>query len=415
MEGSLLGCGWSTGASWNIHQERFFHANKIIDQLRLRASIGQAGNQYFQSYLGNTNYNYYTDRQYIQGGSNTGTRGVGLGAFLTGFGNEDIKAPQAQKRNIGIDAMMLQERLQVRLDVYHNKTTGIVLPISSPASTGFTNFTYYDNLGGVENMGVEFDLNYGIIRNIKKGIVWNVRLNGMHNKDRIVTTSSYIDQLNSANDAMTVDQTRPQPKYITGQSLTGIWAVRSLGIDPATGEEKFLKADGSQTFTWNAADKVLAGDLSPDWRGSFGTTLSVKNISAGIYFNYQLGGSYYNQTLADRLENADLTYNVDDRAAHNRWAQPGDIALYKKLSVNGMATSPTYATTRFVESNNLVNCSAISVSYLLPQNISQKIRSKNISLGFIANNAFRWGMQDVERGTYYPFNRTYTFSITAGF
>ena len=117
----------------------------------------------------------------------------------------------------------------------------------------------------------------------------------------------------------------------------------------------------AETFTWNAADKIFAGDLSPKWQGSFGTSVSVKNISAGIYFNYQFGAKYYNQTLADMLENADLTYNVDTRAADNRWTQPGDNALYKPLSVNGLSTSPTYATTRFVEKNDFINCSAISL------------------------------------------------------
>ncbi|HEY6506318.1 MAG TPA: SusC/RagA family TonB-linked outer membrane protein, partial [Chitinophagaceae bacterium] len=330
---------WSAGASWNLHQEKFFQANKILNQLRVRATVGTAGSQYFQSYLGKTTYNYYTDRQYIQTGSSAGTRGIGLGAFLTAFGNKDLEAPETQKQNIGIDAVLLQNRLFVRVDAYRNKTTDLVLPIVSPSYTGFSNFSYYDNLGAVENKGVEFDLNYSILRDVKKGLAWSVRLNALHNTDLVTTTSEYIDVVNDDNNATTTDQTRPQPRYVAGQSLTGIWAVQSLGIDPTTGQEKFRKADGTETFTWDAADKILAGDLSPKWSGSFGTNVSFKNITAGIYFNYQIGGEYYNQTLADRLENADLTYNVDQRAANNRWAQPGDNTFYKPLSLNGMLTS----------------------------------------------------------------------------
>jgi hypothetical protein len=267
---------WSAGASWNLHQERFFHENKILNELRVHASVGTAGNQYFQSYLGHTNYNYYTDRQYIQGGSNTGTRGIGLGAFMTGFANKDIKAPETEKGNVGIDAVLLQNRLSVRLDAYTNKTTDLVLPIVSPASTGFKNFSYYDNLGGIENKGIEFDLNYNIIRDTKKGIAWNIRVNGIHNEDRITASSAYLDTMNIANNAISTDQTRPQPRYINGQSLSGIWAVRSLGIDPATGQEKFLKANGTETFTWDAADKILAGDLSPKWSGSLEQVFHIR-------------------------------------------------------------------------------------------------------------------------------------------
>jgi hypothetical protein len=160
---------------------------------------------------------------------------------------------------------------------------------------------------------------------------------------------------------------------------------------------------------------VLAGDLSPTWQGSFGTSVTVKNISAGIYFNYQLGASYYNQTLADRIENADINYNVDQRASANRWQRPGDEATYKALSINGMATSPTYATTRFVEKANLVNCSAISIDYSLPQNIAGMIKARAAKIGFMANNAFQSGGVSAEKGIYYPVNRTYTFSITTNF
>jgi TonB-linked SusC/RagA family outer membrane protein len=414
-ENNRIAPHWSAGASWNLHQEKFFQANKTLNQLRVRASVGTAGNQYFQSYLGKTTYNYYTDRQYIQTGSSYGTRGIGLGAFLTGFANKDLEAPETQKQNIGVDAVLLQNRLFVRVDAYRNKTAGLVLPIVSPSYTGFSSFSYYDNLGAIENKGIEFDLNYSIIRNVKKGLAWSVRLNALHNTDRVVTTSEYIDVVNDDNDAFTNDQTRPQPRYVQGQSLTGIWAVRSLGIDAATGQEKFLKADGTETFTWDANDKVLAGDLSPKWSGSFGTNVSYKNITAGVYFNYQFGGEYYNQTLADRLENADLTYNVDSRAAANRWKQPGDKALYKPLSLNGMLTSPTYATTRFIESSDLINCSAISLDYALPLSIVEKLRAKNLKLGFVANNLFDTGSKNAERGIYYPFHRMYSFSITAGF
>src|SRR5678816_3657361 len=143
-----------------------------------------------------TYYNYYTDRQYIQGGSNAGTRGIGLGAFLTGFANKDLKAPKTTKQNIGMDAVLLQNRLSVRVDAYSNRTIDLVLPVVSPSSTGFTNFTYYDNLGAIENKGIELDLNYTIIKNVKKGIVWNIRLNGIRN-DCLLYTSDAADERSS--------------------------------------------------------------------------------------------------------------------------------------------------------------------------------------------------------------------------
>ncbi|HEX6181281.1 MAG TPA: SusC/RagA family TonB-linked outer membrane protein [Chitinophagaceae bacterium] len=406
---------WSVGASWNLHQERFFSANNIVNQLRIRGSVGTTGNLFYQSYLGRTNYNYYTDRQYIQGGSNLGTRGIGLGAFLTGFANDDLKAPETFKQNIGMDAVLLQNRLFVRVEAYRNRSKNLVLPVKSPASSGFQSFSYYDNLGEIENKGWEFDLNYIIIRNLNKGITWSLRVNGIHNTDRIISTSSYLDELNRQNDLMSTDQTRPQPRYVTGQSPTAIWAVTTRGIDPATGREMFLKADGTQTFTWDAADKTVWGDLSPDIMGTISTSVSVKSITLGVYFNYELGGSFYNQTLVDRMENADLTYNVDYRAAMNRWTTPGKQAAYKKLSLNGLASDPTYATSRFVEPNDVLNCAAISLEYSLPQQLISKIKASNVRVGFIGNNLFNTAMNTVERGVHYPFQKMYSFNITASF
>src|SRR5215203_722746 len=412
---NLVAPHWSVGASWNLHQERFFRENAILSTLRLRGSIGTTGNLFYQSYLSHTNYDYYTDRQYIQGGSGVGTRGIGLGAYVASYANPDLEAPETGKQNIGLDAGLFQNRLFLAVNAYRNKTTGIVLPITSPTSTGFLNFNYYDNLGAIENKGLEFGLNYRIINNAQKRIVWSVMINGIHNEDRILSTSNYVDSLNTANNSSGVDETRPQPRYRVGESLTGIWAVRSMGIDPATGKEKFLKADGTETFTWNASDKILAGNLSPKWQGSIGTSLTFKNISAGIYCNYEYGASAYNQTLSDYVENADINNNVDVRATQNRWTQPGDMVSYKPLSVNGLVTSPTYVTTRFVEKNDFINCASLSLGYSLPESIVSKIRAKNATLGFVANNAFQSSTLKAHRGIYYPFQRMYTFSITTSF
>jgi TonB-linked SusC/RagA family outer membrane protein len=406
---------WAGAFSWNLHQEHFFHPNKIVDQFRVFASVGTTGNLFYQSYLAHTSYNYYTDRQYIIGGSNAGTRGIGLGAYITGFSNDDLRAPVTIKMNTGFDAVLFQNRLSVRAEAFKQNTDYLVLPLQSPASTGFLNYSYYDNLAALETKGVEFAVNYLLLRNKKKTVLWNVMLNGIHSRDKIKSTSEYIDAVNKMNDEMTVDQTIPQPRYVAGQSLTGIWAVRSLGIDPATGQEKFLKADGSTTFSWNAADKIFAGDINPDWIGSFGTAITVKSFSAGIYFNYQFGAEAYNQTHADKIENASLLYNVDERAGRNRWKQAGDQAFFKAVSLDGMVSSPTYATTRFVEKNDFINCSAVSLGYGLPQNFTNKIKAQQVNLRLIAENMFRSGGLNAERGIYYPFQRRYSLTVNASF
>ena len=406
---------WSAGASWNLHQEHFFQPNKILSTLRIYGGVGTTGSLFYQSYLGKTSFNYNTDRQYVTGATGLSTRDIGVGAYLTAFGNVNLKAPETQTQNIGMDVTLFQRRVSLTVNAYRNTTTNLVLPVTSPAYTGFLNYSYYDNGAGIENKGLEFDLNAQLLRNSRKKILWAVRVNGIHNEDRITSVTDYLQTVNSINDAVTTDQTRPQPHYVAGGSLTGIWAVQSLGIDPATGQEKFLTADGAETFNWNAADKILAGNYAPKWQGSFGTSVTVKNWSADLYCFYQLGASYYNQTLADKVENANLKYNVDNRALNNRWSQPGDEAVYKGVSVNGQVTNPTYATTRFVEKNNYISNAVASLRYSLPGSIASKLKAQGASIGLGANNLFRTGDMNGERGIYYPFNRTYTFSLTTSF
>ena len=119
----------------------------------------------------------------------------------------------------------------------------------------------------------------------------------------------------------------PLPQYEEGASLTSIWAVRSLGIDPTTGKEIFLNRDGSIADKWNAAQEVVVGNTEPKCSGAFGLNLSYKNWTLFASFLYEWGGQEYNQTLVNNVENADLVNkNVDLRVLTDRWKKPGDIA-----------------------------------------------------------------------------------------
>ncbi|WP_316752050.1 SusC/RagA family TonB-linked outer membrane protein [Pedobacter gandavensis] len=406
---------WAVGASWNVHEESFLQDTKWINRLKLRGSIGQTGNQYFLSYLNRTTYNYYTNLQYIAlGAGTTGTLGRALGAYLTGYGNSKLQSPQTFKQNIGLD-ISLFNRWSLSFDLYKQKTSKLVFPEVLAASTGLSKFPPYQNSGSLENRGAEFNVMGVLYKSPGNNLSWSINLNGLWNKDKVTELAPYLLALNAERDAKG-DQTRLQSQYLKGYSPTSIWAVPSLGIDPVSGKEIFMKKDGSSTTIWDVNDKVLAGDLSPALQGSFGTDLNFKQFSAGIYFSYQLGASVYNQTLVDLIENADLLYNVDRRAYQQRWTQPnGTDFLYKPLSPNGLLTDPTYVTTRMVEKDNRLQCASIMFGYALPKTLAKRINAKNLSLKCILNNAFELGGAEMERGIYYPFQRYYTFSLNANF
>lgn len=96
----------------------------------------------------------------------------------------------------------------------------------------------------------------------------------------------------------------PIAQYEEGQSLTSIWAVKSLGIDPTTGKEIFLNRDGTVTDKWDATQEVVCGNTEPDFNGAFGFNVSYKQWSLFASFLYEWGSQQYNQTLVDRVENA---------------------------------------------------------------------------------------------------------------
>ncbi|WP_222536876.1 TonB-dependent receptor [Pedobacter polysacchareus] len=371
---------WAAGLSWNVQRESFMEQLTWINRLKIRASLGLTGNQYFLSYLNRTTYNYYTNQQYIPAGSGSGIIGRGLGNYLTGYANDNLQSPQTLKQNIGLDLAMFDNRLALSVDIYQQKTSKLILPDVSALSTGFVNYTYYQNSGSIANKGLEFNAVARIYKSTANNLNWNFRLNGMWNKDKVTKVAPHLLLLNKNNNTI-ADQTQPQAQYLIGYSPTAIWVVKSLGIDPQTGQEVFQKKDGSSTTIWDANDKILAGDLLPELTGSFGTDATFKQFSAGLYFNYQLGAKVYSQTLADRLE----------------------------------MKRPTHASTRMVQKDDRLQCGSIMLGYALPKTLANRIKAKNIGLRCIVNNAFELGGAEMERGIYYPFQRNYTFSLNANF
>ena len=134
----------------------------------------------------------------------------------------------------------------------------------------------------------------------------------------------------------------------------------------------------------------------------------------------------YNQTLVDLVENADLNYNVDKRVYDGRWRNPGDIKPYKALkyvNVQKPGTNEwerkmikTQATSRFVQDRNDLTLSSVNLSYdMMNHDFINKIGLKVLRFSFYMNDVYTWSSIRVERGTSYPFARSFNFSLSATF
>lgn len=390
---------WALGLGWNAFKEDFLVTSPVISQLRFRASTGLTGSVSFSPYQAETTYTYYSSSWYS----------TGVGATVNTYGNEGLKWQRTQNYDVGMDLGMFKDRLIISPRYYYKLTHGLLAAINLPPSTGFDSYT--DNLGDMANRGVEVNFKYTAVRNR----TWNVSVfaNLVNNTNKIVRISDALKNYNNKANQVQVDSLPSTPllRYQEGQSLNMIYAVRSLGIDPENGREIFIKKDGTHTYTWDANDIVPVADNTPLLMGSFGTTMSYKRFQFNAIFSTHFGGKDYNQTLADRVENADPRYNVDSRALTDRWQQPGDHALFKNIA----DLSTTYVSSRFIEKDNTVDLTSVYLSYDVDKSFCRRLAMQSLRLAFTMNDVAHWSSMQVERGIDYPYAKSFTFSLQTSF
>lgn len=383
---------WSLGLGWNIHNEAFFNKNGVLNYLKLRYSVGNPGNANLNAKMANSIYTYYTQYPNM----------FGLAALISSWGNSGLKWQRTNEHNVGIDIEMFHNRLRLSTDFFIKKTDPLLLSIDFPPSTGITQVPM--NIGAMKNIGTTFTGSYIIIR--KPDMNWTVNANLRH----IRTTYYNIgDLLEKYNEKGRTNQTLT--RYYDGASNTALYAVRSAGIDPMTGNEIFIRKDGSYTFKWDSADEVICGDSTPDVEGAFGTSFYWKGFSVNAIFSYRYGGQAFLSTLFNKVENisdVQVKYNQDKRALYDRWQKPGDIAKFKRID----DTSTTNMSSRFIADDNTLELSTVSVGYeTTAGKWLQSIGASSFNVRIYGNNLFRLSTIKEERGIDYPFSRRISASV----
>lgn len=393
---------WSVGARWNASREKWLEGT-AISNLVLRTSYGITGSQNYDPYQAIEGYTFEDMMfQYLSSGV--------IGSKLKGFGNPDLDWSTTEDFSAAIELGFFNDRLSASVNYYNHYTDQLLLENNIAPSSGFPTMT--KNIGAISNKGVDVTLGFTPIQDFERQIQWNVSINGSHNENVVKKLSNEIKKQNEKN---LNERNSPAPIYEEGKSTTQLFVVRSLGIDPATGNEIFLKRNGERTFFWDANDKVSVGDTEPKFRGAITSSLTWKEWSVNLGFTYQLGAYTYNQTLVDRIENVNLAYNVDRRAAKDRWRKPGDIAKYKSISYTGRATE---LSSRFVQKVNEIQFSSISLGYHFdPKKFTflKQCKIAGINLTGSMQDLGRLSSVKQERGTDYPFSRTVNLSLSVLF
>ena len=173
-----------------------------------------------------------------------------------------------------------------------------------------------------------------------------------------------------------------------------------------------MKKDGSLTYDWSSSDFIAGGDTRPKVSGNFGINMEYHVFGLNAGFTWRLGGQMYNTTLLDKVENADVHYNVDRRVFTGRWSEPGQVARFKSITDD----SETKPTSRFVEDYNLLTFSSLNVYYDFREcRFMEKSFLQRMKATFYMNDIATISSVKTERGTSYPFARSFSFSLQVTF
>ena len=381
---------WAIGLAWNVHKEDFFQNQNWLNFLKLRFSIGNPGNQNFDAYISMNVYKYAT------GYPNP----FGVSAIVSTWGNNDLDWQKTIDQNYGIDLAFLNNRLKVTVDYFYKNTDPLLVYVQTPTSTGTS--TVPMNLGKQVSQGLTATLNYMILQ--RENMSWNFNFNARHITYEYRNIGTALDKFNQENRSSNL------VRYYDGGSPSDLWAVRSAGIDPASGREIFIKKDGTQTFEHDYADEVVVGNSDPKVEGVIGTSFYYKGFSASVNLRYRLGGQIFMSTLYDKVENISenaLQYNQDKRALYDRWQKPGDVSKYKSISL----TEATPMSSRFIADENTLSGESISFGYETQAKWLHRIGASSMTIRGYMNDIFRISTVKNERGLDYPFARTVAFSL----
>ena len=354
----------SASFGWNATDESFMEPMKRIGDLKLRASFGVTGNQGIGSnfaYLGSFGRSAFAGE---------------AGTAPSNFENADLKWEQTTEFDVGFDMSFLQGRVALIGDYYTKKTNDLLIQRPVTSTSGYT--SVWDNVGNIENKGVELQLNTTPFQaQSPGGFDWSMDFNIAHNKNTV--TKLHRGEPFEVGFAARVQE---------GQPLSAFYMIKFLGVDPQTGDAMFFDADGDGDTSDDADDRIIVGSPHPDYFGGIRNTFSFKGFDLGSFIEFSQGFEILNgiREYAD-----DGIWFNDNKLSHvlKRWRQPGDVTDVPRLSWDGTSGSTVYSS-RYLEDGSYWRLQEVTLGYTLPKSWSSRGGLSNTRLYVTGRNLKVW-------------------------
>jgi len=390
----------SIAAGWRISQEKFLSSNRLISDLKLRASYGVAGNSAVQPYA-TQSYLVRVPFAFDE------TPAIGY-AFGSRLGNSDLKWEISQTANIGLDFGLWEGRLNGTIDVFQTKTNDLLLERLVPLSSGFSRVT--ENVGKTETNGIEIGLNATAIRS--KDVTWNVGVNWFTVKEKIVELATGSNDVANG--------------WFIGQPTQAFYDYEKIGIwqaDQADEATKFGQAPGDIRVRDQNGDgkidatndRVILGTSRPTWNANINSDFRFKNfdfsfqifVRWGQMMNYDIVGIYDPQANENSLR-------------HDYWTPENPTNDFPRPNANRSRAATLYYSTLFYEDGSFAKLRAATIGYTLPKNLLERLHISRLRVYVTGRNLFvssKVEDYDPERGgsQTYPMSRLFVGGINLEF
>ena len=371
----------AVGFMWNLRNEDFAApARDWLTNAQISFSSGTAGNSSIPNY----------EHMELLGGFGNY---VGDSAMRpTQPGNEDLTWESCWTTNLGFHAGFWN-RLNVDLEFYNKYTTDMLMavPLSYAQSNGYG--YRWENVGGMVNTGVEFNLAADILR--IGDFSWNVNANFGYNLNRITELYNGVTEYENAN---------TNTKLVVGHPLGEFYMNRFAGVNPANGDALWYDKDGNITNVLKDSDRVLLGkSCNAPFSGGFGTVFSWKGLSVSAQFSF-VAGRYMvnNDRYFDESNGRFATYNQSRRLLE-RWKQPGDITDIPRHGVF------TEFDSRLLEDASFLRLKNLMVSYTFPK-VRIYLQGQNLFTVTGFSGLDPEGVANIYAAQY-PMSRQFTFGL----